>query len=238
MENLKSQTLAQIVTDHYQAAEVFEKYGLDFCCKGKRSLETACQEKQLPLDNVMAELEESMKGEEDIADFNAMSLTQLADFIVRVHHTYVKFNLPQIFSYVHRVASKHGHKHPEMIEVFELVAVLRKEMEEHMMKEEQILFPRIKQLEVKQTLESLKQLESPIGAMEDDHELVGGVTQKIRELTENYTPPVDACTTYKLALASLQAFETDLHQHVHLENNILFPKAIELYKQHNTASLN
>lgn len=228
---MQYQTLAAIVTDHYTAATVFEKYGLDFCCKGKRSLHQACAENQIHIDDVLYDLQEVIKDEEKITGFHAMSLSELIDFIVKVHHTYVRFNLPQIFSYVHRVASKHGYKHPEMIEVFELVSTLRNEMEEHMNKEEQLLFPKIRQLEQKHTFESLVQLKSPIDDMEDDHLVVGTILSEIRSLTDNYTAPIDACTTFRLALASLQAFEIDLHQHVHLENNIVFPRAIELYNK-------
>ena len=161
-----------------------------------------------------------------------MPLTELADHIVRVHHTYVKFNMPQISEYVTRVATKHGDRFPYMKQVAALFLELQHEMNDHMMKEEKVLFPRIKQLaNEKSTDHAIGFYEGPISVMEDEHERAGTIMQQIRELTNNYTAPQDACTTFRLSLASLQAFEADLHQHVHLENYILFPKAIALYRQ-------
>jgi regulator of cell morphogenesis and NO signaling len=142
----------------------------------------------------------------------------------------VKLNLPQIFNYVLRVASKHGDSFPYMKEVYVLFAELKEEFEQHMQKEEKVLFPKIKLLELNATgNQNANYLQAPIDMMEQDHEHAGMTMQKIRELTNNYTAPEQACTTFRLTLDSLKAFEEDLHQHVHLENNILFPKALQLF---------
>jgi regulator of cell morphogenesis and NO signaling len=243
MTTIENKTLSQIVTENYQAARVFEKYGLDFCCKGKRPLEEACAEKGIKAEDVWTELRdvfqlsEVSKGGSDV---NNMSLTELAEYIVRVHHTYVKLNLPQIFNYVLRVATKHGDRFPFMKEVYLLFAEVREEMTQHMLKEEQILFPRIKLMELNAAQgKDVSWLQAPIDVMEDEHDKAGSLLYRIRELTNNYTAPEGACTTFHLSLDALKGFEEDLHRHVHLENNILFPKAVAFFNEKcNTVPLN
>jgi regulator of cell morphogenesis and NO signaling len=137
MNNLLNKTISQIVTDFHQTAPVFEKYGIDFCCKGKRPLEDACTEKALNKEELLAELNNAIESQTPATDFNALSLTMLADHIVRTHHTYVKFNMPQIYNYVLRVATKHGDRFPYMKKACTLFAELQEEMILHMAKEEQ-----------------------------------------------------------------------------------------------------
>ena len=228
---LFSKTLAQIVDENHKAATIFEKYTFDFCCKGKRSLQAACEEKDLPAETVAEELGLALNANESTAvDFNKFSLATLADYIVSVHHDYTKKELPQIFYYLQKVSSKHGDRHSELNEIFEKFLELRDEMEMHMQKEEQILFPRIKELEnaIENNKRSAASIQIPIAAMEDEHEHAGNLLKEIRNLSNNYNPPPDACTTYRLSFAAFKAFEEDLHQHIHLENNILFPRAIKL----------
>jgi regulator of cell morphogenesis and NO signaling len=246
MNELMTKSLAQIVNSDHRAATVFEKYDLDFCCKGKRSLEQACNEKQLPVTEVATELKNLLakNGTENLLDFENLALGALVDYIIQTHHAYVKKELPQIFGYLEKVASKHSDRHPELIKIFQLFAAVKEEMEGHMKKEEIILFPRIKELEkhVKGEPErfgvNITYLQSPITIMEQEHDHAGTLLYEIRTLTNNYTPPEDACTTYKLSFAALQAFELDLHQHVHLENNILFPKAITAFRELKETTLN
>ena len=231
MTELMNQTLSQIVTENYQAAQVFEKYGLDFCCKGKRPLTDACKEKSLPVENVVKDLTQALNSADNQKEFKEMSLTELAEYIVRVHHNYVKQSMPPILMYVLKVATKHGSRFPYMHEVYDLFLEIEEEMTSHMAKEEKILFPRIKLLELNAAQENTPgYISAPVEVMETEHEHAGDTMEKIRVLTNNYQAPEDACTTFRLALASLQAFESDLHHHVHLENNILFPKAIALHK--------
>ena len=236
--SLTSLSLAQIVNNNHKAASVFEKYHLDFCCKGKRSLEQACNEQQLSLVEVTSDLENifSKNNNGNLIAFEKMSLPQLADYIVQTHHAYVKNEMPQIQAYLHKVSSKHGDRHPELHKIFQTFNAVKEEMEEHMKKEELILFPRIKELQKLIDSENanlqlnIAYLQSPITVMEQEHDHAGSLLNDIRTLSNDYTPPNDACTTYRLCYVSLKAFELDLHQHVHLENNILFPKAIAAFR--------
>lgn len=244
MNNLMTKSLAQIVNADHRAANVFEKYKLDFCCKGKRTLQQACAENALKIEDVMTELETVTSV--DITrklDFDQLSLTELADYIVTYHHQYVKSEMPQILMYLQKVAAKHGDRHPEMKKVFELFLAVNEEMTEHMQKEELILFPRIKDIEKKITegngiIVNETWLLAPINVMESEHDNAGNILAEIRELTNNYTPPADACTTFRLSIAALQAFELDLHRHVHLENNVLFPRALRLFNPNVEMNLN
>ena len=228
---LFSKTLAQIVTENHKAATVFEKYDLDFCCKGKRSLQAACEERHLPGETIAEELDIALnKKEPNIIDFDKLPLATLADYIVSVHHHYTRQALPQIFYYLQKVSSKHGERHNELYEIFEKFSELKADMELHMQKEEQVLFPRIKQVETaaQRGQQGAIIIRMPVNVMEDEHEHAGNLLKEIRDLSNNYNPPPDACTTYRLSFAALKAFEEDLHQHIHLENNILFPRAIQL----------
>ncbi len=248
MNELSNQTLAQIVTGNHRTAAIFEKYHLDFCCKGKRSLKQACTEQNIAIDELLNELKNlpsnTINGGQASFPFDKLGLSQLAEYIVSTHHDYVKKELPQLFAYIQKVASKHGGRHPELFKIFELVTALKEEMELHMQKEEDVLFPRIKEIEkTAQEPEenyrlSISYLQGPVTIMEQEHDHAGSLMEEIRTLSNNYKAPADACTTYQLTYASLQAFEIDLHQHVHLENNILFPKAIELMKSLRQTSLN
>jgi len=244
-ESLSSLSLAQIVNSNHQAASVFEKYHLDFCCKGKRSLEQACIEQQLSVSEVTDDLKNIFtKDNNSTFDFEKMNLTQLADYIVQTHHAYVKNEMPQIYAYLHKVSSKHGERHPELYKIFQTFNAVKEEMEGHMKKEELILFPRIKELQKLADNENanlqlnITYLQSPITVMEQEHDHAGNLLNDIRILSNDYTPPQDACTTYRLSFAALKAFELDLHQHVHLENNILFPKAMETFRDLQTTILN
>jgi regulator of cell morphogenesis and NO signaling len=236
MNEIMTKSLAQIVSNNHRAASVFEKYHLDFCCKGKRTLLQACMEKDLKIEEVVAELKstEQKNSDQVTINYDTLSPAQLSEYIVMTHHSYVKKEMPQILSYLQKVVSKHGERHPEMLKVLELFTAVHEEMELHMQKEEQILFPRIVEME-KWVAEGTEirinhtYLQAPINMMEQEHDHAGAVLAEINKLTSNYNPPADACTTFKLSFAALQAFEMDLHQHVHLENNILFPKALQLF---------
>ena len=246
MSELLNKTLAQIVTGNHQAATVFEKYHLDFCCKGKRPLSEAINEKHLPVEAVVKELNEVLgnAANKEAALLNYINLSQLCDYIVDTHHAYVRQNSTQIALYLEKISGKHGGRHPELVEILQLFTTITEEMTEHMYKEENVLFPRIKELEkhyaekIPLALPASAYIEAPIAMMEQEHESAGSLLEKIREKTNNYTAPADACTTYRVAFASLQAFEADLHQHVHMENNILFPRAVEMIKQLNAQAAN
>lgn len=231
MTTLSGKTLSQIVTEHYGAARVFEKWGLDFCCRGKRPLEEACAEAGAPIEQVRAELAEAVATVPGGLDIGSLSITELADYIVRMHHGYIRLHGPQTYGYIARVAGKHGDRYPHMHDVRLLFAELLQELEEHMVKEEKILFPRMKQLEELPDLAGTPEefLSVPVSVMEDDHELAGTLLARIRSAARDFVPPPGACTTHGLALSALRAFEENLHQHVHLENNILFPRALRRF---------
>ena len=231
MTNTSEQTLAAIVTQQHQAVPVLEKYNLDFCCKGKRTLAQACTEKGLSVEEVMKELEASADTDRKSSmPFIEMSAEQLIGLILIHHHFYRKQNMPIIAAHLTKVAAKHGERFPYMVEVLELFLHLKNEMTLHMQKEETVLFPRIKEVESFYHFKQPKKLDSnyingPVGVMEQEHDEAGEIMRRIRELTGNYIPPEEACTTFKVSLAELKEFEEDLHRHVHLENNILFPLA-------------
>jgi len=238
-------SLAQIVKANHRAGMVFEKYHLDFCCKGKRSLEKACAEQQLPVWEIEKELKNIFSTtDSNFSDFDAMSPGELADYIVQTHHAYVKKELPQLCAYLQKVSAKHGAHHPELNKIFESIVALKEEMDQHMQKEEFVLFPRIKELQKLSFGENtslqlnITYLQSPITIMEQEHDHAGELLNEIRLMSHDYTPPTDACTTYQLSYAALKAFELDLHQHVHLENNILFPKSISLFNRLQESVLN
>ena len=231
MKNIKEQTLATIVTNNHFTVPVLEKYHLDFCCKGKRTLADACIEKGLPLETITEELEKSSSAlQSNKMPFTEMTAEQLISYILIHHHFYVKQSMPTILGHLEKVATKHGDRFPYMVEVFVLFKEIYEEMTAHMHKEEMILFPRIKEVAAMQDAHqhstlSEGYLTAPIEVMEHEHDQAGEILYKIRKLTNNYTPPAEACTTFQVSLAELKEFEEDLHRHVHLENNILFPLA-------------
>lgn len=231
MANLSQQTLAEIVTNDHRTAVVLEKYSLDFCCKGKRTLTEACAEKGLSIDNVLAELQpvQEIPAQKHLP-FTEMSAEQLVSFIVTHHHYYVKQIMPQIYMHLQKVAAKHGSRFPFMIEVFNLFARVQEEMALHIQKEERILFPAIIKAEqafidgeIADMACSL--INGAVIVMEKEHDEAGELMAAIHQLTNSYEPPAEACNTFRLSLAELKEFEEDLHRHVHLENHILFPKA-------------
>lgn len=237
MNQLITKSLSEIVNERFQAASVFEKYHFDYCCKGRRTLQQACEEQNIPVNKVVDDLQNIYIESANVLDFNNIKLYQLAEYIVHTHHSYVKKEMPQIISFLQKVTSKHGNKHPELYKITNLFTELSIAMMKHMYKEETVLFPRIKQLE-KNGLEQIsfdaqmyEYVKLPIINMKIEHEDAGNKMNEIRLLTNNYASPASACTTFKLLYASLHAFEIDLHHHVHLENSILFPKVLILEKE-------
>ncbi|MEO8116096.1 MAG: iron-sulfur cluster repair di-iron protein [Bacteroidota bacterium] len=231
----KDETLGEIAVKDLRKAEVFKKYGLDFCCGGKKTVKEACAEKGIDVTKVEKELQNANKSASDMRPlpYNDWSMSFLADYIINTHHSYVKKTLPDLEMYADKVARVHGKQHPELLEINQLVKDVCDELAPHMIKEETILFPFIKQLDsndssttIQQQHHAFRSVESPIDMMEQEHEIVGRKMEEIRELSKNYTVPDDGCASYSFLFKSLDEFEKDLHIHVHLENNILFPKAI------------
>lgn len=230
MTNIAEQTLASIVTADHQTVPVLEKYNLDFCCKGKRTLSQACEEKGISIEEILKELESSTEVSTASQPFANMNAEQLIQHILLRHHFYVKQSMPAIQDHIVKVASKHGERFPYMMEVVHLFVQLRNDMNMHLHKEEVILFPRIKEVEALHHFKQKRNIDAnyifgPVGVMEAEHDEAGEIMFRIRELTNNYEAPEGACTTFQVSLAELKEFEEDLHRHVHLENNLLFPLA-------------
>lgn len=236
------ETLGEIASKDLRKAEVFKKYGLDFCCGGKKTVKEACAEKGIDVTKVEQELQTADKNISAgrPLPYNEWSLDFLADYIVNTHHSYVRKNLPDIMEYAQKVMKAHGSRHPELSRIYLLVEDVNAELTAHLIKEEKILFPYIKELvAAKKNTQLLHaanfgSVQNPINMMEHEHEMVGKNLAEIRKLSNNYTLPQDTCASYSLLYRMLDEFENDLHIHIHLENNILFPKAIELEKNFRT----
>lgn len=231
----KSKTIGELVASDFRKAEVFRKFGLDFCCGGNKTIKDACAEKGISHEEVEKALSEAENQPAAAShDFNKWKLDFLADYIVNTHHTYVQEALPMLYEFSNKVANVHGNAHPEVVEIARYYDEVANELRMHMHKEEMILFPYIKHLAqceaqgLTPETPGFGTIQNPIRMMEAEHVSAGGCMEQIRVLSNNYTPPQDACGSYKVLYAKLEEFEKDLHQHIHLENNILFSKAIEL----------
>lgn len=229
------ETIGEIAAKDLRKAEVFKKYGLDFCCGGKKTLKEACNEKGIDAAVIEKELmqADTIKISRPLP-YDEWSLDFLADYIIQTHHSYIRKTLPDIRYYADKVYKVHGSVHPELKHVQQLVEEIHAELTSHMMKEERILFPYIKKLAATDGSEyfveqkSFGTVQNPINMMELEHELVGHNMQELRKQTKDYTLPDDACASYSLLYRMLKEFEDDLFIHIHLENNILFPKAVAL----------
>ena len=230
---MNHQTIGEIVAQDYRAASIFKRHGIDFCCGGKRSVADACIEKGLDLTTIEQELSELNRQPSPLQmSYQDWSADFLTDYIVNRHHAYVRKTIPEITAYAEKVAKVHGKRHPETVEMFYNWKALAGELEPHLMKEENILFPYIKKLAKAEENQPLRPpfgtVQNPVHMMEIEHDDAGELMRTIRTLSSDFTPPEDACTTYRVLFSLLEAFEGDLHEHIHLENNVLFPKAIEL----------
>jgi len=235
------ETLGQIAAKDVRKAQVFKKYGLDFCCGGKKTVKQACTEKGLDFTEIERELQQANKN---LAirpiPYDDWSLDFLADYITNTHHSYVKKTLPELRGYAEKVARVHASSHPELAAIHKLVEAVNAELSAHLIKEERVLFPYIKELVSAanniQTVHATHfgTIQNPIRMMEMEHEMAGRALQEIRALSNNFSLPEDACASYSLLFKMLDEFENDLQIHIHLENNILFPKALAIEKKNNS----
>lgn len=236
MDDLKNATLKEIVTEDFRAAAVFEKYSLDFCCRGGKTIEEACSDKAVNLTLVLADLDEVRRGGAFLGEsLNDLSMGELIQRIVSLHHAYVRRMIPVLRAHTQKVATVHGAHHPEVIRIAERFEQVSVELQQHMEKEEKSLFPYIEALghasREKAPLHPFETARSQIQAMEAEHQAAGDALYEIRRFSSNYSPPPDACTTFRVTYQELEEFERDLHQHVHSENNILFPKTVALEQE-------
>ena len=230
-----NETVGQIAAKDLRKAEVFKKYGIDFCCGGKKTLAVICKEKGIDATKVEQELQQT--NQQTISNTNAYNewnLDFLADFIVNTHHSYVRKYLPELRGYALKVAQVHGAHHPELLPIQKLVEEISEELTEHMEQEEKVMFSYVKKIvNAKNSNQPLikvgaQNLSDLIYELEKEHDLVGRAMEQIRAKSNNYAIPGDACASYTVLYKMLEEFENDLFTHIHLENNILFPKAVEM----------
>ncbi len=234
----EDQIIGELVANDYRTASVFKKYNIDFCCQGNRTINDACEAKEIDGKLVVADLNALVQSQEaGSIDYQSWPLDLLAEYIEKKHHRYVEEKTQEIKPYLEKICRVHGGRHPELLEINEHFNATAAELAMHMKKEELMVFPFIKKM-VKAKEEGTKvaapnfeSIQFPIQAMMDEHTNEGDRFRLIEALSDNYTPPADGCNTYRVTFALLKEFEQDLHLHIHLENNILFPKAIELEKE-------
>ncbi len=232
-ENITGETtIGEIVAADYRAARIFENHGIDFCCGGKVPLAEACARRETELATVMNEL--ALLEDEPVdrgRNYSSWSLSFLADYIVNTHHAYLWGNDEQIAAYARKIAEVHGGHHPEVIRIAAIFGKIAVDMAEHLKTEEELFFLAVKRAEAARTAgrqpddDDRETIRSSLVTLQREHEEVGDAVHEIRRLAREYAIPDDVCTTFVLTYRKLQEFEDDLHQHVHLENNILFPKA-------------
>lgn len=222
-------TIGEIVASDFRTASIFREAGIDFCCGGKQTIDETCLEKGIDKSELLISLEK-IKSVPDTSNHNFIDWDPvfLCDYIVNTHHKFVLKSLPDLMLYTQKIADVHGENHPELITVAELFSQINNELLQHMKNEEEVLFPAIKKAFSKDPGSSGSIIKSEISRLSGEHEFAGGAMDRINVITSNYAVPADGCNTYNVAFRLLREFEDDLHIHVHLENNILFPKALKM----------
>lgn len=232
-------TVRELVLENPAATRVFEKLGIDYCCGGNKSLEQACQAANLSIDEVIDSLEmadHAARAVQTAHDWQREPLADLASHITNTHHRFTRAELARLSPLLDKVCAVHGKNHPELQQVRISFQGLAQELTTHMMKEERVLFPYIVRMEEAVIQQEpvlpapFGSVQNPVAMMEHEHDSAGNALRAIREASSGYTPPGDACISYQTLYRALSEFETDLHQHIHLENNILFPRAIAMEK--------
>lgn len=228
-------TVGAIVADDFRTARVFENHGIDFCCGGKSTLAAVCREKGLDLAAIQREIATVKSAPVDRSqNYAAWALPFLADYIVNTHHAYLNENTAQIAAYARKIAGVHGAHHPEVIEIAAIFARIATDMAAHLREEEEVLFPAIKRIDAAGKAGNppddadVETIRASLEKLDQEHQEIGDAVHAIRHLANGYAIPGDACNTFAVTYRKLQEFEDDLHKHVHLENNILFPKAARL----------
>ncbi|MGB5437673.1 MAG: iron-sulfur cluster repair di-iron protein [Maribacter sp.] len=238
MENTLKTNIGEIVAEDYRTAQVFKNHKIDFCCRGNRSIQEVADKNKLDAELLLKEIRNVQnQSNGDNIDFKSWPLDLLADYIEKKHHRYVEERIPVLTQYLNKLCQVHGERHPELFDITEHFNASAGELAMHMKKEELIVFPAVrKMVQAKQNGSKMEPLhfgtiQNPIHVMMQEHDNEGERFRLIEALSHGYTPPADACSTYTVTYALLKEFEEDLHNHIHLENNILFPKAAKLEKQ-------
>ena len=226
---LATRLVGDLVAEDYRRAAALKRFGIDFCCGGRVPLGDACRKKGVSLDEVAEALAASdAHGAATLPRVDAWAPGFLADYVVNEHHTYVRESIPVLRAFTEKVARVHGAERPELVEIANLFGCVAGELTAHLASEEDVVFPRIKALADGRDDPDGPSLRDLVGDMEAEHDEAGRLMAEIRRLSDDYTPPEGACNTYRAAFAKLEEFEDDLHRHVHLENHVLFPKALSL----------
>ncbi|GAA0324803.1 iron-sulfur cluster repair di-iron protein [Bacillus carboniphilus] len=224
----QSMKTGDIVTQFPRASQVLKEYRIDFCCGGNRPIGEAIQDKELNPEEVLNKInhlyQETIKYGEKDTNWEVENYTTLIDYVLDRHHAYLNKVLPELSGYVTKVYRVHGGNHPELGLVYKLYQQLKVELEHHLIEEEDKIFPKVKLYEQEKSLELLKQIVATIDALESEHETAGSLLKEIREVTNDYQLPEGACNTYRLTFLKLAELESDLFDHIHLENNVLFPR--------------
>lgn len=219
---LPDRTVGELVAERPGRSRVFQTFGIDFCCQGGRTLQEACGRKGIAIDAVVEQLEAEMAEPAPPAQNPAeLPPAQLAAYIVERHHAFLWRELPRLYAMAERVANVHGGHTPSLVEIFRVFNGLQEELGEHLMKEERVLFPAI--VAIDEGGPSPGSLDGPITCMMQEHEETGAALAKLRELSNGFQPPPEACNTYRALFAGMRDLEEDLHCHLHLENHVLFP---------------
>lgn len=228
-------TIGEIVAADYRTAKVFETHGIDFCCGGKVALSAICQEKGINPDTLLREIAAIKTEQIDRSqNYTSWELPFLVDYIVNTHHAYLKENDEQIAAYARKIAEVHGVHHPEVIEISDIFQKIATDMAEHLREEEEDFFPTVKRAAAEKkagnapSKEDSNVIKESLEKLGREHEEIGDAIHTIRHLSKDYALPKDTCNTFMITYQMLKEFEDDLHKHVHLENNILFPKASQL----------
>jgi len=231
-------TVRELLQKYPDARRVFERFGVDYCCGGSHDLKTAAAEAKIPVETLLmalaSELEAPLPGQEPERNWNTLTATELVEHVLDRHHAFMREQLPRIDGLLDKVLKVHVAHRQMLTAVQETFHALKDEIEEHLFKEENILFPLIVQWDAHSAgsgpmpVAHCGAVQNPIRQMEHEHDSAGAALARLRELTGSYSPPPDACPTFRTLYEGLQAIEPDLHQHIHLENNYLFPKAVEL----------
>jgi regulator of cell morphogenesis and NO signaling len=232
-----TKTVRELAVENPAATRIFEKFGIDYCCGGHQSLEEACRKANIPVDDVLDRLElaeETARAAQQVRDWSREPLSELIAHIKRTHHKYTREEIARLTALLGKVCSVHGQNHPELLEIRETFAALAQELTTHLMKEEMVLFPYIERME-EAVIQSEPVLPAPFGSvqnpvamMEHEHDSAGAALRAMRKASSEFTAPADACISFQTLYRALPALEADLHQHIHLENNILFPRAIAM----------
>lgn len=221
--------IGEIVTEDFRTAGIFREAGIDFCCGGNKTLSQACFEKNLDQEMLKARLEETIASPQETGNsYNEWPVGFLADYIVNVHHTYIRKTLPELLLLSQKVINAHSSHHPELVEIGAILEQVNSELMPHLAKEEEVLFPAIKSVLESPGPGLKEKILSEISLLNEEHESAGSAMDKISVVSNHYEVPADACNTYFVYFRTLEQFEDDLHVHVHLENNILFKKTIKI----------